>query len=133
MDRAAKLLRQYKYAARCLSPEQLVAAAWPDAVGKTIGAHSKVEKLWNGRLTVAVDDEVWRAQLTTLSGQIIRLLGKALGEDLVTQVEFRTGIRKRRPARAETSEQDASRVGDDGIADPILSRIYRSSKKKESA
>ena len=132
MERAANLLRQYRYAGRCVTPAELVQAAWPRAVGKKIAAHSKVESLWNGRLTLSVDDTIWRDQLTTLAGQILKQVEKAVGGGLVRWIEFRVGARKRGPGRANQPQRTAM-DDPDGIADPILGHIYQAAKKKANA
>ena len=132
MERAANLLRQYPYAGRCVTPAELVQAAWPRAVGKKIAAHSKVDSLWNGRLTVSVDDAIWRDQLTTLAGQILWQVDKAVGGNLVRWIEFRVGVRRRGPVRADRSQR-ISNDDPDGIADPILGHIYQAAKKRASA
>jgi predicted nucleic acid-binding Zn ribbon protein len=135
MDQAAKLLAQFQDAARCLSPAHVVAALWPRAVGKTVAAHSRVDSLWEGRLHVSVDDEVWRENLTTLASQIVAQVNKAAGGTVVQQVRFRVGIPKRPPGRAgELPARDTQPAPDpDGIADPVLGRIYQASKKRAGA
>jgi predicted nucleic acid-binding Zn ribbon protein len=135
MDQAAKLLAQFQDAARCLSPAHVVAALWPRAVGKTVAAHSRVDGLWKGLLHVSVDDDVWREHLTTLASQIVSQLNKTAGGAVIREVRFRTHVPKRPPGRAvHSSPRDSQPSADpDGIADPVLGRIYRASRKRAGA
>jgi predicted nucleic acid-binding Zn ribbon protein len=129
MERATKLLRQYRFANRCVTPDQLVQAVWTRAVGEKVAAHSSIRGLWDGKLVVHVDDRIWQENLTTLSGQILGNLARLLGDGMVRDIEFRAGVPKRAPAR----EERVVRGDDDGIEDPILSRIYRVSKKRATS
>jgi predicted nucleic acid-binding Zn ribbon protein len=137
MEQAAILLTQFQYASRCLSPGRVVQALWPRAVGKTVAAHSRVDALWDGRLTVSVDDEVWREQLTTMASQIIAQVNRVTGGRAVREVCFRVAVPRRAPGRATQSAPAVSRTplfaDPDGISDPVLGRIYRASKKRATS
>src|SRR5215471_2594813 len=68
MERASSLVR--KLSASMITSEELALAAWPDAVGKRIAAHTRAAKLVRTRLVVEVEDAVWQRQLFSLSRQI---------------------------------------------------------------
>jgi hypothetical protein len=129
MESATKLLRRYRFAKHCVSHAQLVQAVWPKVVGKKVAEHSEIRGLWHGTLIVQVEDPIWQEHLTTLRGQILVQLVSLVGAGLVTEIEFRVGVPRRKPAR----EERVAAAEPDGIEDPILSRIYLASKKRASA
>lgn len=131
MDRAGKLLRGMKIAGECLSTEDLARAAWPQAVGERIARHARAVA-WRdapdgARLIVEVEDAVWKNQLETMRPQILPRLQEVAGRNGVRQIEFRLATPRRAPKRAErVRPQDEA----DGIADPVMRRIYRESRKR---
>lgn len=136
MERAGRLIGKLKLTASAVSPEELAKAAWAAAVGKKIAAHSAAVSLVRGCLLVEVEDAVWQRQLTTLRGQIVGRLQEITGPEMVREVAFRPMIPRRMPQRAETARpQDFQLTADDAdsIADPILRRLYKTSRKKASA
>jgi predicted nucleic acid-binding Zn ribbon protein len=131
MERAARLFGKMKLPAAVLSREEMMRAVWPAAVGKKIAAHTRAAAVAGSRLIVDVEDAVWQKQLNTLRGQIISSLNAALGAIVVTDLDFRLAVPRRPPQieqRVATSHDDAER-----IADPVLRRLYRSSRKKALA
>jgi hypothetical protein len=73
---------------------------------------------------VEVGDPVWQRQLRTLCGFLLKNLEKALGEALVTDIDFRPMPKRREPQRAERTR------GSEDVADPVLDMLYRQSRKK---
>ncbi len=100
MERASKLIRGLRLPGDTISAEELACAAWPQAAGKKIAAHTRAAKLVRTRLVVEVEDHIWQRQLCALSGYILRNLEKGLGSGLVDDLEFRIVPRKREPQRA---------------------------------
>jgi hypothetical protein len=137
MERASLVLRGLKSTSRDVSPEQLAAAAWPTAVGKTIARRTGVTGLVRGRLVVEVEDNIWQKQLWSLRTQILASLEKTLGRPpLVTELEFRiAGPARRPPMAAERRQAAAAAPADDAdaIRDPVLRSIYKASRKKATA
>jgi predicted nucleic acid-binding Zn ribbon protein len=136
MERAGRLIGKLKLPASAVSPEELAKAAWAAAVGKKIAAHSTAISLVRGCILVEVEDAVWQRQLTTLRSQIVRRLQEITGTEIVRDVAFRPMIPKRMPQRAETARpQEFQLTADDAdsIADPILRRLYKTSRKKATA
>ncbi len=130
MDRAARLIARLKLPG-APSPEELVRAAWPLAVGKLIARHTRAAGLQGGRLLVDVEDESWRRQLVPLEGQILKNLDEILGSKPVTSLEFRVRPPRRAPARATANTAAADEA--EGIADPVLRGLYRRQRARASA
>lgn len=112
--------------------EELARAAWKQAVGKRIAAHTHPAKLVRTSLIVEVEDDVWRLQLNALRGQIVSNLAKHIGQGHVEDLEFRVVPVRVGPKRAASAaggvEDEAER-----ITDPGLRRVYRSSRAKALA
>jgi len=137
MERASKLIRGLRLPGDTLSAGELACAAWPEAVGKKIAAHTRAARMVRTRLVVEVEDRVWQRQLFALTPYVLRNLEKSLGAGLVEDLEFRIVPRRREPQRAEQSAPALlpGRAADeaDGIADPVLRDIYRASRKRAQA
>jgi predicted nucleic acid-binding Zn ribbon protein len=78
--------------------QDLLAEAWPQALGKQRAAHTRLVSLQQGVLTVLVDDAAWffslHAQERAILQKLRRLLGRRLpaGVDVaVERVQFRVG------------------------------------------
>ena len=131
MVRAGRVFGKMKLPAAVMSREEMMRAAWPAAVGKKIAEHTSAVVVAGSRLIVDVEDAVWQKHLLTLRGQIIANLNMALGDDSVTASDFRLAVPRRPPQieeRVATSLDEAEQ-----IADPVLRRLYRSSRKKALA
>ncbi|HOK45950.1 MAG TPA: DUF721 domain-containing protein [Bryobacteraceae bacterium] len=131
MDRAGKLIRGLRLGAASLSPEELLRAVWPYAIGRRIAAHARLVSITRtekgAHLVVEVEDAVWRSQLETLSGQILARLQEIAGEESAGSIEFRLGVPRRQPQRAEHPRSVPDEA--DRIEDPVLRRVYRASRK----
>ena len=127
MERAGRLIGKMKLSPGVADPEARARAAWPVAAGKKIAEHTRATVLVRGALVVEVEDLVWQRQLNALRHFLLRNLREALGEQTVTDIDFRPMPRRMAPQRA------AARKQDDGIRDPVLGMLYRQSKKKETA
>ena len=69
--------------------EAVVFAAWKRIAGETLSEHTVPFRLFNKHLIIAVADKMWKRHLETLSGQMIFKLNSALGQAIVTFIEFR--------------------------------------------
>jgi predicted nucleic acid-binding Zn ribbon protein len=127
MQRAGTLFGKLKLSPD-IDPETRARAAWGLAAGKKIAAHTLASALVRGTLVVEVEDFVWQKQLNTLRHFLLRNLKEALGETLVTEIDFRPMPRRRKPQRAESA-----RGNSDGIEDPVMAMLYRQSKKRGTA
>jgi len=129
MERAGRLLAGMRLPGVSLTPDAVVRAAWPLAVGKRIALRARAAVLAGSTLIVEVDDEIWRRQLTTLAGQILARLRKVLGRELVHRIEFRQGLPRRPVQRATTLCGDEA----EAIPDSGLRMAYRASRRKAQA
>jgi predicted nucleic acid-binding Zn ribbon protein len=133
MERAARLIKNKNVSRELLTDEEIACAVWRRAVGETIARHTSRLKLVRNNLVVEVEDAIWQRQLHSLSRQIIARIQKLSGSDAVQDIEFRIGIPRREPQRAESpgttvpaEECDEA----DRIQDPVLRRLYQVSRKK---
>ncbi len=122
MERAGRLIGKLKLDVD--DPELRARAAWKVAAGKKIAEHTRATALVRGSLGVEVEDQIWQRQLKTLSGFLVRNLEKALGEALVTDIDFRPMPKRREPQRAERAR------GREDVEDPVLDMLYRQSRKR---
>jgi hypothetical protein len=139
MERASKVFRGMRLPASTMSPEEMACTVWADAVGKRIAARTRAVRLVRKHMVVEVEDPIWRAQLMSLSGQILRNLAKSLGDGAVEDLEFRVVPLRREPERARRAMPAVAAASAglfdeaEGIADPVLRSIYRASRKKALA
>jgi predicted nucleic acid-binding Zn ribbon protein len=133
MEPASKLIRQLRLSGDVLSAGELACAAWPQAVGKRIAAHTRASRMVRTRLIVEVEDYIWQRQLFALTPYILRNLEKSVGGGLVEDLEFRIVPRRREPQRAAQAVPALVPDEADGIADPVLRGIYKASRKKAHA
>ncbi len=127
MERAGRLIGKMKLSPGVADPETRARAAWPAAAGKKIAEHTRATVLVRGALVVEVEDLVWQRQLNALRHFLLRNLREVLGEQTVSDIDFRPMPRRMAPQRAAVRKQD------DGILDPVMGILYRQSKKKETA
>ena len=116
-----------------LDAEQLACAAWARAVGARLAKHTRAAKLVRGRLVVEVEDETWKRNLFSLGRHIMGNLERAIGPGIVTDIEFRVLPRRREQQRALTLDLSlpVAQVDEaDGIEDPVLRRLYKTSRSK---
>jgi hypothetical protein len=138
MERAGRLIAKLQTAQRHFTPDDLVLAAWPAAVGKRLAGRTKAVSVARGRLVVEVEDELWRRNLSALRNQILRNFTDLLDAAAPTGIEFRIGIPRRPPQRENAAQPfslsaPAARDEADSIADPGLRRIYINSRRKARA
>ena len=141
MERAARLFQNKRVSGDVLNLEDLVKAAWPVAVGKTIAAHTGRVRVVRNTVVVEVEDAIWQRQLFSLSEQVLRRLKAVLGPSNLEAVEFRVGIPRRLPQRAahpdsvpKNDEKQQPLLDEaDGIRDPMLKKVYQLSRKRATA
>jgi predicted nucleic acid-binding Zn ribbon protein len=131
MERASRVLGKLSLPQGTFTPEAMVCAAWPGAVGKRIAAHARAAKLVRTHLIVEVEDAIWRRQLFVLREQIRRKIDESVGAGVVEDIEFRVIPARLGPHRAQQAAGGADEAN--GIADPVLRRLYKASRKKELA
>lgn len=133
MERASRLIAGLRIPSGAVTPDDLVRAAWPGAVGSRIAIHTRPARLAGRRLLVEVDDAVWQRQLFALTPHILVNLEKRLGGGIVTDLEFRVVPPRRGPQRAEAATRAGTGDEAESIADPVLRNIYKASRRKSLA
>lgn len=128
MERAGRLISKLK-GKTTLTEGELALAAWPAVIGKRLAARTRAVEWRAGLLVVEVEDALWQRNLHGLRGQILENFTKTLGSAAPRELEFRIGIPRRPPQRALTLSADEA----DRIVDPVLRRIYVSSRRKAGA
>ncbi len=127
MERAGRIIGKMKLSPALVDPEARARAAWPAAAGKKVAERSRAIALVRGALIVEVEDVVWQRQLNAVRHFLLKNLREILGEETVSEIDFRPMPRRIAPQRAETARPE------DGIEDPVLGLLYRMSKKRETA
>jgi len=134
MERASRVMGQLTSRGGALEPEEIVRAAWPQAVGKKIAARTRAGRMVRTRLIVEVEDIMWQRQLFALSSQIRANLEKQLGQGIVEDLEFRIVPPRRASQRAEVAQPALAAPDEaDQIADPVLRNIYKGARRKALA
>lgn len=128
MERAGRLIPKLKGKAP-LTEAELALAAWPAVIGRRLANRTKAVSFSGGRIVVEVEDALWQRNLEGLRGAILANFHKTLGEGAPKSIEFRIGIPRRPPGRAALPAASEA----EGIADPVLRRIYLSSRRKAGA
>lgn len=119
-----------------ISTTRIAVGCWRKVVGKRLADKTRAQKLVRNTLVVEVEDEMWQKQLWSLRYYILRNVEKAIGPDIVKELEFRVMPPRRDPQREtgnamplfNTQTDDA-----DSIADPDLRRIYKAARRHEIA
>ena len=131
MERASRVLGKLSLPQGTFTPEAMVCAAWAIAVGKKIALHARAAKLVRTHLVVEVEDAIWQRQLFALREQIRRKIDENIGAGIVEDIEFRVMPERLGPRRAQRMIAGGDEAN--GIADPVLRNIYKSSRKRELA
>ncbi len=133
MERAGRLIGKLKLSPEIADPEARARAAWNVASGKKIAAHTRVRSVVRGALIVEVEDLVWQRQLNTLRHFLLRNMREALGEALITEIDFRPMPQRLKPQRAEAARPNAPVMPGEEIGDPVLALLYKQSKNRNTA
>lgn len=123
-------MRKLKLPGACVSAGELARAAWPQAVGKRIASHTRPVGFSEGCLIIEVEDSVWLQHLRTMRSHILPRVQAIAGKDTVQALDFRPGVPRREPQRAEGNRAQADEA--DGIQDPILRRVYKASRSRSA-
>ncbi|MEP7363850.1 MAG: DUF721 domain-containing protein [Acidobacteriota bacterium] len=138
MERASKILGTTRIASRICSQEQIAHAIWRAAVGKRLAAHTNPGFLRGATLTIEVEDDVWATQLEPLKPQILRKMVAIVGTHLVRDISIAVVPRRRsmdvesRPLRHGQTRLPLLDAREQA-ADPVLDRIYQSSRRRALA
>ena len=134
MDQASRIIAGWSGASRLISQERIAVGAWKKAVGARLAGRTRALKLVRETLVIEVEDQVWRENLWSLRRHILKNLENAIGAGIVLDLEFRVMPPRRQPARESASSSGAGLFDEaDAIADPGLRRIYKASRRRETA
>jgi predicted nucleic acid-binding Zn ribbon protein len=134
MDQASRIIAGWSGASRLISQERIAVAAWKRAVGARLAGRTRAVKLVRETLVIEVEDQVWRENLWSLRRHILKNLETAIGPGIVLDLEFRIMPPRREAARENVSSSRASLFDEaDAIEDPGLRRIYKASRRRETA
>ena len=61
---------------------------WPEAVGETIAAKTKAQKIKDGILTIKVEDSVWRNELVYLRMDFRKKINEKIGKEIIKDIKF---------------------------------------------
>lgn len=133
MERAGRLLSKSKTGRKLMTREEIAVASWPAAIGARLSRKTRAVRLEGDTLIVEVEDDLWRRNLAALEPQIVKKFTGVLEAGIAPRrIEFRLGVPRRPMQRAEPAKpahlDEAER-----IADPVLSYLYRQSRRKAGA
>ena len=83
-DVLASLLKQKRWRSGLLFAR--IHREWPQIVGKEIASHAVPAHFSRGRLEIACDHDVWRAELQFLKPELLTRLTEAFGEGVVKDI-----------------------------------------------
>jgi hypothetical protein len=133
MDQASRIIAGWGTPG-LISQERIAVAAWKKAVGARLASRTRALKLVRETLVVEVEDQVWRENLWSLRRQILRNLENAIGRGIVVELEFRVMPPRRESVRENLSSSGTGLFDEaEAIADPGLRRIYKASRRRETA
>ena len=133
MDQASRIIAGWS-ASGLISPERIAVAAWKKAIGARLAGRTRAVKLVRETLVVEVEDRIWKENLWSLRRHILKNLEDAIGSGIVLDLEFRVMPPRREVARENVSSSGASLFDEaEAIADPGLRRIYKASRRRETA
>ncbi len=61
---------------------------WPELVGEKIAEHAKAIRIQYGKLTIQVDDPVWRNELLLMKPMILQKYKKLYQNEIVSDIIF---------------------------------------------
>jgi hypothetical protein len=134
MDPASRIIARWPDVSDVISHERIACGAWKRAVGKKVAQRTRALKLVRTTLVVEVEDEMWKKNLWGLRYQILQNLAKAVGPEIVTDLELRVMPARFGPQRADSVERIGRNADEaDAISDPGLRRIYKAARRRETA
>lgn len=69
--------------------ETSVLTLWNEIVGERIAQVAKAKKIKNGKLSISVENSVWRNELIFLKKEIMEKINKKFNEEIVKDIIFR--------------------------------------------
>ena len=100
--------------------EAVICAVWRQIAGEGLREKAVPIRLYQKRLTVAVESEMWKRHLESLSGQMIFEINSALKQALVTFIEFRVDDEA---IEAERAKNRKSAMSDEQLREIALEQV----------
>src|SRR5215203_4119701 len=100
--------------------EAVTFAAWRKIAGESLRQHAVPFALNQKRLTIAVKSETWHKHLEHLAGQMIFKLNSALGQAVVTFIEFRVD---ERAVEKENYKETKQTLSDEELEELALEEV----------
>lgn len=100
--------------------EAVAFAAWRRAAGAGLREKAVPLRLYQKQLIVAVESEMWKKHLQSLSGQMIFKLNSLLGQAVVTFIEFRIDEESINIERAKNQRR---MIGEDEMREIALEHV----------
>ena len=110
--------------------EAVTFAAWRKIAGESLRQHAVPFRLDQKRLTVAVKSETWRKHLEHLSGQMIFKLNSALGQAVVTYIEF---IVNEKAVEKENFKDNKPALSDEELEELALEEVTPKMRRSADA
>lgn len=96
------------------APEEVAEAAclalWKQAVGEGLSSYALPVELHEQKLTVAVEDNLWKRQLEQMRGQLLSRLNYVLGQGMVKSIELRVDPKQLAAMRGAAKESATPRI-----------------------
>ncbi len=94
------------------APEEVAEAAcvamWKHAVGEALSSHTLPVQLREQKLTIVVDDNLWKKQLEQMRAQLLFRLNAVLGQSVVKSIELRIDPKTLAASRPAAPESHAA-------------------------
>jgi hypothetical protein len=110
--------------------EAVTFAAWRKIAGESLRQHAVPFRLDQKRLMVAVKSETWRKHLEHLSGQMIFKLNSALGQAVVTYIEF---IVNEKAVEKENFKDNKPALSDEELEELALEEVTPKMRRSADA
>jgi hypothetical protein len=83
--------------------QQLVAALWPELVGRIAAGHSWPETVRDGVLLVGADTHAWAQELDLRRGELMQRIEARVGPGVIRDLHFRGGRRAKPPGASRSA------------------------------
>jgi hypothetical protein len=110
--------------------EAVTFAAWRRIAGESLRQHAIPLRLYQKHLIIAVANETWKKHLESLSGQMIFKINSALGQAIVTFIEFRIDEKTIQTERAKNKK---STLSDEELQEIALEEVTPKMRRSADA
>ena len=100
--------------------EAVIFAAWRKIAGEGLKEKAIPIRLYQKHLIIAVESEMWKRHLESLSGQMIFKINSALGQAQVTFIEFRVD---EETIREERSKRQKNLMDEEELREIALEQV----------